>query len=91
MIGILLLTCVGLLVWCGARSRRVGSTSTSCCVGADDGDRDGDVNEQLATLVESHQRMESELYDRVTELEERLDFTEQMLAQANARAQIGHA
>ncbi len=90
MIGILLLTCVGLLVWCGALSRRVASTSAGCCLGADDGNR-VDVDEQFATLAESHQRMESELYDRVTELEERLDFTERMLAQANARTPIGHA
>ena len=90
MTGIMWLACIGLFFWCGALSRRVAGASAGCCLGAD-GDERADVDEQLGTLAHSHQRMDTELYDRVTELEERLDFTERMLAQANARTTMGNA
>lgn len=87
MTAILWLACLGLFFWCGALSRRV--TRGTCC-GFGAGERDPLDDEQVRTLADSQRRMETELYDRITELEERLDFSERMLAQANERARAGN-
>ena len=91
MSGITILALIALFMWCGALSRRLARTAGTLECMPGDAHTAEEVESQMADLTDGYHRLETDMATRVTELEERLDFTERMLAQANARAQIGHA
>ncbi len=45
----------------------------------------------MADLTEAYHRLETDMVTRVTELEERLDFTERMLAEQKQRARLAES
>lgn len=65
-----------LFVLCGALARRFAGSTASCLTPGDAEDTAG----RLDALADAYERLETDLHQRVTELEERLDFTERVLA-----------
>ncbi len=82
------LAIIGLVMWCGAMSRRIGASAAWCLDPGDVTDRRRDAEEQLTYLSDAHARLEAEMQARVSELEERLDFAERMLARRNAHGDL---
>ena len=74
------------LVCCGAVTRLLAQMGASHDQLGSRSDRSLDaLDDRFAALSEAHRQVEGELEERVLELEERLDFTERMLANANVR------
>ncbi len=72
----------------GALSRRIGTSAAWRLDRGDVTDRGRDAEDQLTYLSEAHARLEAEMQARVSELEERLDFAERMLARRNAQGDL---
>ena len=71
-----ILAMIGVFMWwSGALSRR----------------RPKQVESQMADLTEAYHRLEADMATRVTELEERLDFTERLLAEQRQRVHLGRS
>ncbi len=88
MSGITILILIGLFMWCGALSRRLAHTvGTPGCMPGDTHSTE-EVESEMADLTEAYHRLETDMVTRVTELEERLDFTERMLAEQKQRARL---
>ena len=89
MSGLTILALVGLCMWCGALSRRsVHTVRTAGCMPGGTLSTD-EVESQVANLTDAYSRLETDMTTRVTELEERLDFAERMLAEQRQRAHLG--
>lgn len=83
---ITVLVIVGLVMCCGAVTRLLAGMGTSHHPLGSRSDRSVDaLDDRFAALSEAHRQAEGELEERVLELEERLDFTERMLANTNVR------
>ena len=82
------LAIIGLVMCCGALSRRIGTSVARRLDPGDVTDRARDAEEQLTYLSEAHARLEAEMQARVSELEERLDLAERMLARRNAYGDV---
>ena len=80
-----ILALIGLFIGCSALSRR------SACNAGTPGDAHTteELEAQLADLTEAYHRLETDMATRDTELEERLDFTERMLAQQKRQVHLG--
>ncbi len=79
MSGMTILALIGLFMLCGALSRRSARTAGTT----------EEAESQLADLTEAYHRLEADMATRVTELEERLDFTERMLAKQKHQVHLG--
>ena len=80
------LVIVGLVMCCGAVTRLLAGMGASHHHVSSRSDRSVDaLDDRFAALSEEHRQAEGELEERMLELEERLDFTERMLANANVR------
>ena len=79
-----------LFVLCGALARRFAGSTASCLT-------PGDAEEislaagRLDALADAYERLETDLDRRVTDLEERLDFTEGVLARQETLQTLGRA
>jgi len=77
-----------LFVLCGALALRFAGSTASCLT-------PGDAEEislaagRLDALADAYERLETDLNQRVTELEERLDFTERLLARQETFQVVG--
>ncbi len=77
-----------LFVLCGALARRfVGSTAS--CLTPGDAEEISLAAGRLDALADAYERLETDLNQRVTELEERLDFTERLLARQETFQVVG--
>ena len=77
-----------LFVLCGALARRfVGSTAS--CLTPGDAEEISFAAGRLDALADAYERVETDLNQRVTELEERLDFTERLLARQETFQAVG--
>ena len=88
MSGIAILAVIGLVMWCGALTRRLADNGAGSGCLPGDGQSSREIESQLADLSDAYQRLELDMAARVTELEERQDFTERMLAREKERVQL---
>ena len=77
-----MLALCGLFALCGALARRFAGSTDSCLTPGTDAGR-------LDALADAYERLETDLNQRVTELEERLDFTEGVLARQDTLQTLG--
>ncbi len=77
-----ILVLFGLFVLCGALARRFAGSTASCLT-------PGTAAGRLDALEDAYERLETDLHQRVTELEERLDFTEGVLARQEPLQTLG--
>ncbi len=80
-----MLALIGLFVLCGALARRFAGSTASCLTPGDTEETAG----RLDALADAYERLETDLHQRVTELEERLDFTERVLARQETFPRVG--
>ncbi len=83
-----ILVLFGLFVLCGALTRRFAG-STAACLTPGDAEETGPAAGRLDALADAYERLETDLHQRVTELEERLDFTERVLARQETLQTVG--
>ena len=88
MSGITILALIGLFMLCGALSRRLVHTVDKRGHMLGDTHSADEIKSQIADLAEDYDRLEADMQTRVTELEERLDFAERMIAEQRKRAAI---
>ena len=87
MSGMTILALIGLFMWCGALSRRLVHTGTLGCMPRD-AQTTEEAESQMSDLTTAYQRLETDMATRVTELEERLDFAERLIAQQKQQAYL---
>ncbi len=87
MSGMTILALIGLFMWCGALSRRLVHTGTLGCMPGDAHTTE-EAESQMADLTDAYHRLEADMATRVTELEERLDLAELMLAQQKQQVYV---
>ncbi len=80
-----MLALFGLFVLCGALARRFAGSTAPRLTPGDTGETAG----RLDALADAYERLETDLHQRVTELEERLDFTERVLARQETFQTVG--
>ncbi len=85
---IAILAMIGLFMWCGAMSRRLSHTAGMQGRMLRDTRSTEEVESEMADLTEAYHRLEIDMARRVTELEERLDFAERMLAEQKQQARL---
>lgn len=78
------LAIIGLVMCCGVLSQRLATSAAWRLDPGDVTDRARDAEDQLTYLSEAYARLEADMQARVSELEERLDFSERMLERRNA-------
>ncbi len=83
-----MLALFGLFVLCGALARRFAGTA-AVCLTPGDAEEIGPAAGRLDALADAYERLETDIHQRVTELEERLDFTERLLARQETFRSIG--
>ncbi len=83
-----MLALFGLFVLCGAFARRFAGSTARCLTPGDAGEI-GPAAGRLDALADAYERLETDLHQRVTELEERLDFTERVLARQETLQTLG--
>ncbi len=83
-----MLALFGLVVLCGALARRFAG-STARCLTPGYAEKIGPAAERLDALADAYERLETDHHQRITELEERLDFAERLLARQETLQTFG--